>query len=360
MFALIYPALLVGLLSQGMAAAWGMVVFNVVLVPLLDHALRCCAPHWRASPVLLRWCFAAGWFWVYALAQLAVLVWVLSLAARHAPGPLVLWGLASGVGIMTGSGGIAAAHALIHRRSAVERGLGVALLLMVCYPHFRIQHVEGHHRWVATARDPSSARRGERFPTWFVRALGRGWWQAWRIEAARLQRCGRPVCDPRNRMLRYTLLQVLVLGGVLWASGGAGLLLFVLQSLVAVHLLEAVNFVQHYGLRRGNAGMSEAHSWEADDPVSPLLIFNLSRHAHHHRRPVAALHSLPLSTRAPRLPYSFFLMVFLALIPPLWARVMDARLRTPAASGTPASPSMAAASARRASCGDRPGGDALQ
>lgn len=325
MFALIYPALLVLLLTQGMQAAWGMVLFNIMLVPMLDHAVRRCAPRWRPGPRLLRVCFATPWFWLYALAQVMVLLWGLSLVARQTPGILALLGLASGLGIMTGSGGIAAAHALIHRRDAAERGLGVTLLLMVCYPHFRIQHVEGHHRWVATAQDPVSARRGDRFPQWFVRVLWHGWWQAWWIEAARLCRIGRSVCSPRNRMLQYGLLQLFACLGVLWAFGSMGLLVFVLQSLIAVHLLEAANFVQHYGLYRDTARVTEAHSWEADDPVSPLLIFNLSRHAAHHCRSAAALQALPVSRRAPRLPYSFFLMVFLALIPPLWTRVMDAR-----------------------------------
>lgn len=330
--ALIYPVLLACVLTQGAGAGWLLVIFNIAVVPTLDHAVRWRWPGWLPPPTWQRVCFAPAWFWIYALAQAAALIGALQLGTRQTLDVLGFMGLASGIGIMTGTGGITAAHELVHRRHRRERALGLGLLAMASYLHFRIQHVEGHHRFVGTPQDPVSAARGDRFPSYFARVLWQGPAQAWRLECVRRRARSLPVWAPGNRVLQYALLQLLIYGAIGIVFGGVGVALFLLQSLIAIHLLEAVNFVQHYGLRRaGAAGQREAvgeqHAWESADPISPLLVFNLSRHAVHHRCPAVPLQELPVSTRAPRLPYSFFLMVFLALIPPLWTRVMEPRLR---------------------------------
>jgi alkane 1-monooxygenase len=325
---LIYPLSLGILLLQGPWLGWLLVAFNIAAVPAVDHLLRAWRPGWQVPDAVRRFCFAAPWFWLYALAQLIVLLGALYVAAEASLGWFGFMGLASGIGIMTGTGGITAAHELIHRRRRSERGLGLALLAMASYLHFRIQHVEGHHRYVGTDDDPVSARRGERFPAFFLRVLWQGPRQAWRLERHRLAARRLPLLSWHNRLLHYLLLQVCVYGVVAFAFGVVGLGIFLLQSLIAIHLLEAVNYVQHYGLRRvAGEPVGEHHAWESDDALSPLLVFHLSRHAVHHRQPEARGRELPLSATAPRLPFSFFLMVFLALIPPLWARVMDPRLQ---------------------------------
>ena len=57
------------------------------------------------------------------------------------------------------------------------------------------------------------------------------------------------------------------------------------QALVAVSLLEAVNYIEHYGLQRqrGSDGRLEPvthhHSWNAAERVSNAWLFNLQRHA---------------------------------------------------------------------------------
>lgn len=326
--ALIYPVLLLGLLlGAGPAGGWWMVAFNLVLVPLADTAIRHHWPRWQVSPRVLRALFARPWFWCYAVAQSAVLVYALQLVSTAALTPLAFMGLVSGVGLMTGTAGITAAHELIHRRDRSDRTLGLGLLAMVSYLHFRIEHVYGHHRHVATGHDPASADIAETFPAFFMRALHRGIRSAWQIEAAQRRRRGLQVLSLRNRMVQYLGIQSLLYALILVQFGWLALALFLLQSLMAVHLLEAVNYVQHYGLRRG-AGerIEECHAWDGDDPISGLLVFNLNRHAQHHRDPMRSAAELGVAERAPRLPYSFFLMVFLALLPPVWNRLMQPRL----------------------------------
>ena len=63
-------------------------------------------------------------------------------------------------GIITGGLGITFAHELIHK-DGVDRQLGMWMLSIVCYGHFAIEHVEGHHKNVATYQDPATSRLGE-------------------------------------------------------------------------------------------------------------------------------------------------------------------------------------------------------
>ena len=174
-----------------------------------------------------------------------MLVYALDLVAAQSLSPIAYMGLVSGVGLMTGTAGLTAAHELIHRRSGSDRALGLVLLGMTTYLHFRIEHVYGHHRHVGTAADGASAEAGASFPRFFVRGLQRGAISAWRIEAAKRRRRGLRVFAAGNRMLQYLITVLLLYAAVGWHWGWAAAVFFALQSLMAVHLLEAVNYVQH-------------------------------------------------------------------------------------------------------------------
>ncbi len=329
--ALVYPALAALSLYCGGVWLWLPVALNLLWIPLADGLVSRAAPNWRANPALLRRLFAPWTFWVYALAQGAVLT---AAVVRVASGVTLLefFALVSSIGVMTGTAGITAAHELVHRREPIQRALGLALLAMTGYMHFRVEHVYGHHRNVATDADPSSAPLGESFPTFFGRMLWRGPHDAWRIECARLQRGHLPRWSRHNRMLQYAVIQMALLGLIAAVFGPLAMLFFVSQCLMAVHLLEAVNYVQHYGLRRTMRDgkpekVAEHHAWDANDPISALLVFNLSRHAGHHCNPALPAAVLVPAPGAPRLPLGFYSMVFLALVPPLWRALMDPRVR---------------------------------
>lgn len=330
MLSLIYPALVWLGVSFGGFWLWAPLLLNIVLVPLLDLLLARWFPRWRMPASWQRWYFYPPVFWLYAIAQAAAL-WLALQRVGEGAGFVESFALASSVGIMTGTAGITAAHELIHRRDPRQRALGLSLLSMVGYMHFRIEHAYGHHRHVATADDPASAALGESFPAFFLRSLRGGLRSAWEIETRRLQRRGKRQWSLGNRMLHYALIQGVICVALLGWGGFALLGWFLLQSFIAVHLLEAVNYVQHYGLRRdrsvsGMEALGPQHAWDADDAVSGLLVFNLSHHAAHHLQVTQTCDRLQAMPEAPRLPFSFFLMVFLALFPPLWHRLMEDRV----------------------------------
>lgn len=240
-----------------------------------------------------------------------------------------------GVGVITGTVGINYSHELMHRADRGERFLGDALLAMVCYGHFRSEHLLVHHRHVGTPRDPVSARLGEGFHRFFPRVLRQSLVSSFRAEKERLARKGRPWTDRANPFWRYWGAEGLMVLLAVLIGGWAGLLLFFWQALVAVWQLELVNYVEHYGLTRKHLGAGRyehvrpRHSWNAAHRASNWLLINLQRHSDHHHKPDRRFALLQHHGRdeAPQLPFGYPLMTMAAMIPPLWRQAMDPRVR---------------------------------
>jgi alkane 1-monooxygenase len=134
-------------------------------------------------------------------------------------------------------------------------------------------------------------------------------------------------------MLLFVLLETLYLTILILLGGWSGLVVSLIQSTIAIFMLEAVSYVEHYGLVRqtlpnGRYGnMSPAHSWDSYHRFSNYLEFHLQRHADHHAAPTKSFSALqPHVETSPRLPAGYPTMVVLAMVPVLWRRVMDSRL----------------------------------
>lgn len=261
------------------------------------------------------------------------MIWYVT-RAEHLSG-LEKFGLFFGVGVITGSVGIVYSHELLHQKSRVERWMGDLLLAMVLYSHFRSEHLLVHHRHVGTPRDPVTARYNEGFHRFYPRVLKECWHSAFRAEKEMLARKGKPWTDASNPFWRYWALQLLMLGLALAAGGLQGVLLFLLQAGVAIWQLELTNYVEHYGLTRKHLGdgryehVQPHHSWNAAQKASNWLLINLQRHSDHHYKPsrrFPLLQTYP-EAQAPQLPYGYPIMTMIAMIPPLWRRMMNPRVR---------------------------------
>ncbi|MGF6862569.1 alkane 1-monooxygenase [Rhodobacteraceae bacterium MBR-64] len=240
-----------------------------------------------------------------------------------------------GVGVISGTVGINYAHELMHQRSRLERWLADLLLALVLYSHFRSEHLRVHHLWVGTPRDPVTARYNEGFHRFFPRVLRQCPASAWRAEAMMLARRKRAVWHRANPFWRYAGLQAAALGLAFWAGGWTGVGLFAFQAFVAIWQLELVNYVEHYGLTRQYLGngryehVKPRHSWNAAHKASNWLLINLQRHSDHHFKPdrrFPLLQHHP-EDEAPQLPRGYPVMTVLAMIPPLWRRRMNPRVR---------------------------------
>lgn len=240
-----------------------------------------------------------------------------------------------GVGVLTGTVGINYSHELMHQKPAWERWLGDILLAMVLYSHFRSEHLLVHHRYVATPRDPVTARYNQGFHRFFPRVIWKTLRSAWSAEKAMLARKSAPVWNARNPFWRYLILQTLALGLAFWLAGWLGVALFLWQAWIAIWQLELVNYIEHYGLTRAYLGdgkyehVKPRHSWNAAHKASNWLLINLQRHSDHHYKPDRRFPLLQNYSQdeAPQLPFGYPVMTMAAMIPPLWRRIMNPRVR---------------------------------
>jgi alkane 1-monooxygenase len=274
---------------------------------------------WRALPRL------------FVLAQVAVTVWTALVLAAPKASLLELAGATASVGVSAGVFGILAAHELVHRREAPEHVLGLTMLALVGYMHFRIAHIHGHHVRAATVRDPTTARRGENAYRFIGRAVVGQVQEAWGFETARLRRRGERVFSLSNRMLRYGAIELAV-AAAFAALGPVAFGFWLGQAALAIVMLELFNYIAHYGLlrRAGENGALERlgprHSWNSSRRMNNWSLFNMGRHSDHHRRPTRAYQALEAMEGSPELPTGYAGAILLALAPPLWRRVMDPRV----------------------------------
>jgi alkane 1-monooxygenase len=274
----------------------------------------------------------AGARWVprsHVLFQAVLLVAAVAAAPGLSAADLGL--LALSVGTITGGIGITVAHELGHRAGRLDRALAKALLVTVAYGHFFVEHVRGHHVRVATPEDPASAPRGMNVYRFIVRSVAGGFVHAWALERMRLAARGLPDWHPSNWVLTGGVLSLALLAAATLAGGVAGLLVAAGQALWAIVLLEVVNYIEHYGLRRARRGdryepVDERFSWNADFAVSNWMLFNLQLHADHHARMDVPFEALRSIDGAPQLPAGYPAMVPVALVPPLWFALIDPRL----------------------------------
>ena len=277
------------------------------------------------------------------LPDLLGLVGLADWGATHLPGnlgePYALTTLEKvGATISIGCvGGIAinTAHELGHKRPKHERWLSKVALAQSGYGHFFIEHNRGHHVRVATPEDPASSRLGESFYAFWPRTVLGSLRNAWRLESTRLRRRGKRTVHPDNDVLNAWAM-TLELWGVMVAWLGPGLLPYLLlQGLVGLSLLEVVNYLEHYGMLRQKVHHGEveryervlqSHSWNSNNIATNVFLYHLQRHSDHHANPTRRYQALRSFDEAPVLPTGYAGMIVLALLPPLWRRVMDPRV----------------------------------
>ena len=241
-------------------------------------------------------------------------------------------GLAFSVGYVSGAQGITFAHELGHSKSKIDRFCGWVLMTSVCYGHFMVEHYRGHHPRAATYDDAASARYGETLYRFLPRTLWGSLASGWRLEGLRIKQM-------KSSWLRSPLLWsavaslcLIMLPVQVFTAQEAMkyVVFFVLQSCIAFLLLEIVNYIEHYGLQRKTEGSKREafgmmHAWNADHVVTNSLLANLQRHSDHHMhawKPYATLEPLP----GPQLPTGYAGCLMLAMLPPVWFKLMHKRI----------------------------------
>jgi alkane 1-monooxygenase len=241
-------------------------------------------------------------------------------------------GRVSSMGIMCGVLGINLGHELGHRLNKTEQFLGELMLLTSLNTHFLPYHNGGHHFNVATPHDAATARKNELLYTFWIRSHFSSYIEAWQLENKRMKELDKLSFSLQNKMIKYTIANVVLLTAIYYFFGWIVLLSFIAAAVTGILLLQTVNYIEHYGLLRNKnehgryERVKHNHSWNSDHVIGRLVLFNLSRHSDHHyngSKHYQVLKSLPES---PQMPTGYPGMMLLSLVPPVWFKYMNAKI----------------------------------
>ncbi len=240
-------------------------------------------------------------------------------------------GLALGLGMVAGIG-INTAHELGHKKEEHERWFARVALAQTFYGHFYIEHNRGHHVRVATPEDPATGRLGETVWEFMPRTVWGSLSSAWELEKKRLDRLGKKPWTLKNDLFNAWMFSILLWGGLTIAFGVEILPFLLIQAVAGIWLLESVNYLEHYGMKRQKleSGRYErvnpSHSWNSNNIGTNVLLYHLQRHSDHHANPTRRYQALRNFKEAPTLPTGYAGMIVLTWLPPVWRKVMDHRV----------------------------------
>lgn len=315
--------------------SWTTVIVAFVLIPILDIVLPTSTANIPAEQEASRSkllffdillflsapiCFGLIWYYFHTVSRVEL---------TNAD----LWGKTLCTGVVLGALGINVSHELGHRTNRLAIFFAKAGLLPVLYQHFIIEHNRGHHKNVATDADPATARKNEWLYVFIFRSIVGQYIHAWKLEALRLNKQGKAVFSINNAMIRFTCWNLLYLAGIGLLVGWAWVPFGIVIAFTGILLLETINYIEHYGLRRnllpdGKPEMvTPKHSWNSDHEMGRIMLFELTRHSDHHYRASRKYQILRHLDESPQLPTGYPGSMLMAAIPPLWFAVMNKRLK---------------------------------
>ncbi|MCU4571446.1 alkane 1-monooxygenase [Acinetobacter ursingii] len=239
------------------------------------------------------------------------------------------------IGISMGAvNGIAinTAHELSHKQDRIDHLLSHMTLVPTGYNHFRVEHPYGHHKRAATPEDPASSQMGETFYEFWPRTVLGSLKSAIEIETNRLKRKGKQFWSKDNELLQGWAMSATFHASMVKLFGKGAIPYLATQAFYGISLFEIINYIEHYGLLRqkkadGNYERTmPEHSWNNNNIVTNLFLYQLQRHSDHHAYPTRPFQALRHFDEAPELPSGYASMLLPALIPSMWFKMMDKRV----------------------------------
>lgn len=240
-------------------------------------------------------------------------------------------GVFLGAGLWFGQVANPTAHELIHRGHRGLFRLGALVYSVLLFGHHTSAHRLVHHRHAASADDPNTARSGEGYYAFLIRAWTGSFRKGLAAESALRARGESRGLHPYAAYIAIALFCLALGYGI---AGWIGVAIWAALAFHGQSQLMLSDYVQHYGLTRvmlPNGRLEpvgQHHSWNAPQWFSAAFMLNAPRHSDHHAhpaRPYPALR-LPAPDDAPRLPWPLPTACMIALIPPLWKRAIRPHL----------------------------------
>jgi alkane 1-monooxygenase len=334
LFSFIVPSVIFFSLWSDNLFAFSTLFFLFAFIPVLELFTETSTYNMTAEEETLAKSsfFYDGLIYLYVPIQFGLLFFFLVELASATELNFVVLGHIITMGLACGIFGINVAHELGHRATWYERFFSKSLLMTSLYMHFFIEHNYGHHQNVSTDCDAASARKGESIYAFYMRSIYTGWLSAWRIEANLLNRKNKKVIFIHNQMILFTLIQIGFLTTIYFLFGLFALIGFIAAACLGILLLETVNYIEHYGLRRKTKGNGDyertmpAHSWNSNHLIGRILLFELSRHSDHHFISSRKYQILRHFDESPQMPTGYPGMMLLSLVPPIWFKFIHKRI----------------------------------
>jgi alkane 1-monooxygenase len=267
---------------------------------------------------------------LYALFYMGTVAWFAILIHRFTATETGLIIVSSS---LLGGIGFAAAHELLHAKGKKDHILQRITTTFLFYPHYKLVHIKSHHIYAGTEHDENTAWLNESIYAYIYRTIPGSMIRSWQLEAKPNANGEKSVESNifQNKMFSYAVGQLGLLLALYLLSGLVGLLFYMAQIIGAHIVLESVNYIQHYGLlRKQHDGEFEKtgaeHSWDTYHFFSSYATFRVGHHSYHH---IAAKPYYLLATepQAPKLTAGYFWSIAMVLLPPLWRRVINPRLK---------------------------------
>lgn len=268
-----------------------------------------------------------GWLPVQILMLYIFLYWVR--VNQLSLDKIILLGASLGTSI--GGNSFVIAHELIHG-DRFQKFIGDILLMFVSYGHWSIEHLEGHHRRVATDEDPATSKKDEILYAFVVRTIPKQFYSAVMIEYNKYKHLPLLLALANSSIVKLWMGTLSIAGVCYYLAGASGIILFMVQSAFAIYQLERINYIEHYGLARkklpnGNyESVAIRHSWNSDASYTNLFGFKLQRHSDHHAYPGRSYPIRRSHQEAPQLLFGYSFNTLLASTIWPWFWIMNPRL----------------------------------
>ncbi len=331
-----YSIPLIGVLGIYFGGVWmyAALVFAFVFIPIFELLLPIDTRNYEKSEVEERNqnVFFDILLYLNVPIVFSILLYSLHKLTSYSLTQSELIGMTLSVGIILGSNGINVAHELGHRTSFIEKMLGKLLLIPSHYTHFFIEHNHGHHLHVSTPEDPSTAKYNQNLYSFWIQTVLGTYAKAWKIQLNLNKIEKRTFLSLKNDMFWFTIIQVFYFVLVYYFFGFNGLWFAIFVGIVGFLLLETINYIEHYGLKRNQLAsgryerVSEKHSWNSNHILGRIMLYELTRHSDHHYKSQKKYQILEYHDVSPQMPYGYPTSMVLAFFPPLWFAVMNKRI----------------------------------
>ena len=233
-------------------------------------------------------------------------------------GAVLSTGIFAGIGIIYG-------HELSHCKgfafiiSRMTMGLSGSA-------HFCYAHVYNHHLELASEDDPATAPRGRTiYGHYLLSYLGQSKF-VFNMEKERLSRMGVPFISWQNRWIRGYMMSVPSAVLFFMAGGWIGIAALATVWVISNFELEALNYLEHYGLIRvKDQPIDYRHNWDNNTLFTSWFFIEIGRQADHHDRGETHFWELE-NVGCPNTGWGYFVVFFIALVPPIWHWYMRKRL----------------------------------